>query len=49
MDRESFVCRVGRGALRHGPREQHAVGLEAEVPMKVPGGVLLNHEEPAAG
>ena len=37
--------RVERRTLRHGPRQQHAVVLEAEVVVKMAGEVLLDAEE----
>ena len=44
VHREVVALGVGRDALRHRPRDQHAVALEAQVPVQVAGVVLLHHE-----
>src|ERR687895_269076 len=44
LHRQALVARIGRGALRHGPRLERAVDLEPEVPVHAGGGVLLDHE-----
>ena len=44
----AFAVRVGR-PVRDRPRLQHAVGLEAEVVVQSPRGVLLNDERERPG
>jgi len=44
---EALVGRIGRGALGDSEREEDPVEFQAEVPVKVPGRVLVHHEEPA--
>ena len=48
-DGEPVLARVGRDALRQRPRGQHAVVLEAQVPVQRRGVVLLDHEPALAG
>ncbi len=43
-DREVVALRVGRDALRNRPRREHAVALQAQVPVQRPGLVLLHDE-----
>ena len=45
VHRQPLDRRIERRALRHGPREQDAVVLEAEVVVQVAGEVLLDAEE----
>src|SRR5207237_10123497 len=47
VDGETLVGPVGRGALRNGPGPEHAVRLEAQVPMEPPGGVQMADEQAA--
>ena len=44
---EPLVGHVVRRTLRHGPRREHAVHLEAEVEVQLAGGVLVDDEQPA--
>jgi hypothetical protein len=44
--RKSFVRRIEARPLGHGPAQEHAIELKAQVVMQPPGGVLL-HDEPA--
>ena len=44
VDRQVVALRVGRDALRDGPRDEHAVALEPQVPVQ-PAGVVLVHDE----
>ena len=47
VHREPLGLRIERRALRHRPRQQHAVVLEPEVVVQVAGEVLLDAEERA--
>ena len=50
VHREPFGLRIERRALRHRPRQQHALVLEAEVVVQMAGEVFLHaEEEPLAG
>ena len=42
---EALVVRIGRGPLGHRPGAQHAIHLQAHVPMQVAGAMLLHHED----
>jgi hypothetical protein len=42
--RESLLADVGRQAVRHGPRLQHAVEFEPEVVVLAPRAMQLDHE-----
>ena len=44
LDREPLVRRIDGRAFRHGPRLEDAVELQAQIPMQVARGVLLDHE-----
>ena len=44
MDGEVVAARVGGNSLRHGPRDQHAVALQPQVPMQAARVVLLDDE-----
>ena len=44
MDGEVVALGIGRDALGHGPGDEHAVALEAEVPVQAAGVVLLHDE-----
>ena len=46
---QALLRRVGRRALRHGPRRQHTVDLEADVVVHASRCVLLHHENRIAG
>ena len=39
-----FLRRIGRDALRDRPRDEHAVALQAEIPVQPPRVVLVDHE-----
>jgi hypothetical protein len=49
MDRHALVPGVEAGAFRHGPREHHAVELQAKVVVQARGRVLLDDERKRAG
>src|SRR5665647_404319 len=44
---EAADGRVHAGALRHRPALEHAVHLQAQVPVQLAGGVLVDHEDTA--
>ena len=46
VHRQPLDRRVERRALRHRPRQQHAVVFEAQVVVQMAGQVLLDAEEP---
>ena len=46
VDGQVVALRVDWDATRDGPRQQHTVVFEAEVPVHAPGVVLLDHEPP---
>jgi len=45
LHRQALRLRIERRPFRHGPRQQHAVVLEAEVVVQVAGEMLLDAEE----
>ena len=47
VDGHALVLRVGRWSPGNGPREQHAVKLQPEIPVES-GGIVLLHDEEAA-
>ena len=48
VHRQAAVSRRERRTLRHGPRSQHAVGLEPEIVVQSRGAMHLHHESQAA-
>jgi hypothetical protein len=44
---EPLVVHVVRRPLGHGPRPQHAVHLDPQIPVQLPSGVLVHDEEPS--
>ena len=47
--REAVIAGRLRQALGQRPAGQHAVVLQAQIPMQAPGVVLLDHEAPGCG
>jgi len=45
LDCEALVGGIGGGTARNGKREQDPVELQAQVPVEVPGRVLVHHED----